>query len=26
MTNEDIEQAKKEIGTTTSLWFYTRYQ
>jgi uncharacterized glyoxalase superfamily protein PhnB len=24
MTNEDIEQAKKEIGTTTSLWFYTK--
>jgi lactoylglutathione lyase len=24
MTNEDIEQAKKEIGTMTSLRFYTR--
>jgi lactoylglutathione lyase len=24
LTNEDIEQAKKEIGTTTSLWFYTK--
>ena len=24
MTNEDIEQAKKEIGTMTSLWFYTK--
>ena len=24
MTNEDIEQAKKEIRTTTSLWFYTK--
>ena len=25
MTNEDIEQAKKEIRTMTSLWFYTKY-
>lgn len=24
MTNEEIEQAKKEIGTMTSLWFYTK--
>lgn len=24
MTNEDIEQAKKEIRTMTSLWFYTK--
>lgn len=24
MTNEDIEQAKKEIGTMTSLRFYTK--
>jgi lactoylglutathione lyase len=24
MTNEDIEQAKKQIGTMTSLRFYTR--
>jgi uncharacterized glyoxalase superfamily protein PhnB len=24
MTNEDIEQAKKEIVTMTSLWFYTK--
>jgi uncharacterized glyoxalase superfamily protein PhnB len=24
MTNEDIEQAKKEIGTMTNLRFYTR--
>ncbi len=24
MANEDIEQAKKEIGTITSLWFYTK--
>jgi hypothetical protein len=23
-TNEDIEQAKKEIRTMTSLWFYTK--
>ncbi|HEU5462077.1 MAG TPA: VOC family protein [Nitrososphaeraceae archaeon] len=23
MTNEEIEQAKKEIGTMTNLWFYT---
>ena len=24
MTNEEIEQARKEIGTMTSLWFYTK--
>jgi lactoylglutathione lyase len=24
MTNEEIEQAKKEIGTMTTLWFYTK--
>jgi lactoylglutathione lyase len=24
MTNEEIEQAKKEIGTMISLWFYTK--
>ena len=24
MTNEEIEQAKKDIGTMTSLWFYTK--
>ena len=24
LTNEEIEQAKKEIGTMTSLWFYTK--
>ena len=24
MANEEIEQAKKEIGTMTSLWFYTK--
>ena len=24
MTNEEIEQAKKEIGTMTNLWFYTK--
>jgi lactoylglutathione lyase len=24
MTNEEIEQAKKEIGTMTSLWFYSK--
>ncbi len=24
MTNEEIEQAKQEIGTMTSLWFYTK--
>ena len=24
MTNEEIEQARKEIGTKTSLWFYTK--
>jgi lactoylglutathione lyase len=24
MTNEEIEQAKKEIATMTSLWYYTK--
>lgn len=24
MTNEEMEQAKKEIGTMTNLWFYTK--
>ena len=24
MTNEEIEQAKKEIGTMTNFWFYTK--
>ena len=24
MTNEEMEQAKKEVGTMTSLWFYTK--
>jgi hypothetical protein len=24
MTNEEIEQAKKEIGTMTKFWFYTK--
>ena len=24
MTNEEIEQARKEIGTMTGLWFYTK--
>ena len=24
MTNEEIEQAKQEIGTMTNLWFYTK--
>jgi uncharacterized glyoxalase superfamily protein PhnB len=24
MTDEEIEQAKQEIGTITSLWFYTK--
>ena len=24
MINEEIEQAKQEIGTMTNLWFYTK--
>ena len=24
MTNEEIEQAKQEIGTMTNIWFYTK--